>query len=72
MPPMLDVAFFELAGRAEQQVLAHQVGLGVDEGHDVLQLIAEAEGAAGLVEAAARPDAAGEGLIQQPAVGRER
>ena len=33
-------------GRAAQQVLAQQARLGVDERHGVLQLIAEAEGAA--------------------------
>ena len=46
-------------------------GLGVDQRHRVLQLVAEAEGAAGLVEAAARPDAAGERLVEQPAVGQD-
>ena len=45
-------------------------GLGVHQRHDVLQLVAEAEGAARLVVAAARPQPAGQGLVQQPAVGQ--
>ena len=69
MPPVLHVAFAELAGRAEQQVFAQQARLGMDERHRVLQLIAEAESAARLVVAAARPQTARQGLVQQPAVG---
>ncbi len=42
----------------------------MDQCHRILQLVAEAERAAGLVIAAARPHAAGQGLIQQPAVGQ--
>ncbi len=46
MPPVLDIAFLELTARREQDVLARQLGMRIDEGHDVLQLIAEAERAA--------------------------
>ena len=60
---MLHIAFQELAGREQQQVLAHQVRPGVDERHHVLQLIAETEGAPRLVEAAAGPKAAPESLV---------
>ena len=60
---MLDISFRELAGGAQEQVLAHQVRLGVDQRHDVLQLIAETEGAPRLVEAAARPKAARQSLV---------
>ena len=60
----------KLARRAAQQVLAQQTRLGVDQRHRVLQLIAEAERAARLVEAAARPQAAGQRLVEQPAVGQ--
>ncbi len=49
MPPVLDVALDELAARGAQQMLAGEVGPSGDQGHDVLELIAEAEGAAGLV-----------------------
>ena len=65
---MLHVALGELPRRGAQQMLARQVGLRDAERHDVLQLVAEAIGAARLIEAGARPDAAGERLIEQPAV----
>ena len=51
-------------------MLAHELRLGMDQRHHVLQLIAEAEGAARLVVAAARPKPAGQGLVQEPAVGQ--
>ena len=70
MPPVLHVAFPELARRAEQQMLAQKARLGVDQRHRVLQLIAEAEGAARLVVSAARPEAARQRLVEQPAVGQ--
>ena len=41
---------------------------GSDERHAVLQLVAKAVGAARLIERRAGPDAAGERLIEQPAV----
>ena len=43
---MLNIALPELTAGAEEQVLAHQARLGVDERHHVLQLIAETERAA--------------------------
>ena len=43
-------------------------GCGDHERHHVLELVAEAVGAARLVERRARPDAAGERLVEQPAV----
>ena len=67
-PPMLHVALDELPRRRAKQVLARQIGPGGGERHAVLQLIAKAIGAAGLIEGGARPDAAGERLIEQPAV----
>jgi len=42
----------------------------MDERHGVLQLVAESVGAAGLVIATAPPQSAGQGLIDQPAVGQ--
>ena len=70
MPPMLNISFYELTGGAQEQVLAHEIRPGVDECHHVLQLIAETEGAPRLVRCAARPQAARESLVQQPAVGQ--
>ena len=62
MPPVLDIAFLELTARREQDVLSRQLGIRVDERHDVLQLIAEAERAAGLVQGGTPPDPAAEAL----------
>ena len=70
MPPVLDVAFAELPRRAQQQVLADERRLGVHQRHHVLQLVAEPERAPRLVEAAAAPEAARHGLVEEPAVGQ--
>ena len=67
-PPMLHVALDELPRRRAQQVRARHRRPRCDERHAVLQLVAEAIGAARLVECRASPDAAGQRLIQQPAV----
>ena len=50
-------------------MLAGQGGFGMHQRHHILQLVAEAEGAAGLIKPGATPQAAAQGLIQQPAVG---
>src|SRR4030042_4863871 len=71
MPPMLDISLLELTGSTEEEVLAHETRLGVDERHYVLQLIAETEGAPRLVISAARPKAARQSLVQEPARGQE-
>ena len=71
VPPVLHVALEELArGRAED-VRPAISGRGVDQRHDVLELVAEPVGAARLVEARPRPEAAGEHLVEQPSVGQE-
>ena len=67
-PPMLHVTLDELPRRRAKQVLARQIGPSGGERHAILQLIAKSIGAAGLIEGGARPDAAGERLIEQPAV----
>ena len=68
MPPVLHVALAELPRGREQELLAQQLRPDDAERHHVLELVAEAEGAAGLVVAGARPEAAGQRLVQQPAV----
>ena len=65
---MLDIALDELAGGGAQQVVPRCIRFGEGQGHAVLKLVAEAEGAAGLIEGRARPEAAGKRLIKQPAV----
>ena len=51
-----------MRGGAEK-MLAGQGRLGVDQRHHILQLIAEAIGAAGLIKAGAPPEPAAKGLI---------
>ena len=67
-PPVLHVAFGELARGGAQDLLAQQRGPREAQRHRILQLVAETVGAARLVEAGARPGAAGQRLIQQPAI----
>ena len=55
VPPVLHVACLVLPGGAEQQMTAHLLRVGVDQRGHVLQLIPEADGPAGLVEAGPRP-----------------
>jgi hypothetical protein len=40
---MLNVSFAKLMRGGSQQMLAEQVGLGIGQGHCILQLIAESE-----------------------------
>ena len=56
------------APRRAADARASSAGPRQRERHAVLQLVAEAVGAARLVEGRARPDAAGERLVEQPAV----
>ena len=67
-PPMLNVAFDELPGGGAQEMAPRLVRRGEGQRHAVLKLVAEAVGAARLIEGGARQDAAGERLIEQPAV----
>src|SRR5262245_21270332 len=68
MPPVLYVALLELPRRRAQQVLARQLGPAVNQGHDVLELVAKAVGAARLIIRRARPEPATQRLVQQPAI----
>ena len=68
VPPVLDVAFDELVAGRPQQVLAGEVRPGERQRHRVLELVAEAERAAGLVVAGPRPQPAAQVLVEQPAV----
>ena len=51
-----------------QDLLACDVGPCMHQGHHILQLVAEAVGAARLIERGTPPDAAGERLVEQPAI----
>lgn len=57
---MLDIAFLKLPGGAEEELLAREMRFGMDEGHRILQLIAESERATRLIVSAPGPQAAGE------------
>ena len=67
---MLDISLLELAGCTQEQVLAHETRLGVDERHYVLQLVAETEGAARLVVSGSSPKTTYKSLVQEPAIGQ--
>ena len=67
-PPVLHVALDELPRRSAQEMLARQRRLRYRERHHVLQLVAKAIGATGLVERRPRQDPTGEGLVEQPAI----
>ena len=65
---MLDIAFHELARSRAQDLVARSVGRGMHEGHDILQLVAEAVSAARLIKGRAAPKPATEGLVKQPTI----
>ena len=68
VPPVLHVPLDELARRRPQDLGPGDGWLGVQQGHDVLELVAKAVGPAALVQGRARPDPAGQRLVQRPAV----
>src|ERR1700722_7965068 len=68
MPPMLYIAFGELAGSRAQQMFPRHFRLRDAERHHVLKLIAKAVSTAGLIARRARPDAAGKRLVEEPAI----
>ena len=65
---MLHIPLAELPAAGAQQMLTRQVRSRDGKRHAVLELIAKAVCAAGLIESGSRPDAAGECLIQHPAI----
>src|SRR3546814_607733 len=67
-PPVLHIAFLELAPGRAQQLRAGFIGFGDAGRHHVLQLVAETVGTAGLVVGGARPHPAAQRPVQQPAV----
>jgi len=55
VPPVLNVALAELTACGAQQMLPRQAGRPIEQGHDILKLVAETESASGLVEARTAP-----------------
>ena len=68
VPPVKDVPLFELVGRRLEDVGAGPLRRAMQEGHDVLQLIAESERTARLVEGGATEDARRQALVEEPPV----
>ena len=68
VPPVLHVPFLELPRGRAQDLSPRLVGGTGDQGHHVLELVAEAVGATGLVKRRPPPDPAGQDLVGQPAV----
>ena len=50
VPPMLDIAFFELSRRRSQDLRPRFCWSAIDQGHYILQLVSKAIRAAGLVK----------------------
>src|SRR5580658_3255307 len=67
-PPMLDVALSELSSGGAQQMLTRQGGPAKSERHAILKLVAESVGTARLIKGRSCPHAAGERLIEHPAI----
>ena len=65
---MLHVAFDELPAAAIHQVAAIEVRPAERQGHHVLELVAEPERTARLVEARPGPETCAHELIEHPAV----
>ena len=65
---MLDVAFDELPCGGAQEMASSLLRVCECQRRAILKLVAEAVGAACLIEGGARHDAAGQRLIEQPAV----
>jgi hypothetical protein len=65
---MLQISLDELPPAGPQQMLPRKVGPHDGKRHSVLQLIAKAVCAAGLIKGGSRPDAAGKRLIEHPAI----
>jgi len=68
MPPVENVPLDELVRRVQEDLRARAGRIVPDPGSRVLELIAEAERASRLVEGRARPEPAGEHLVEEPAV----
>ena len=68
MPPVLHIALDELMRCRAEQVLTGELATRNDQRDHVLQLVAESVRSASLVEGRSRPQPAGEGLVDEPAV----
>lgn len=67
-PPMLHIPFGELPRGGPQDVLTRHLRQASGHGHNILQLISKTVRATGLIKSRTRQYAAGDGLIEQPAI----
>src|SRR4051794_19747334 len=65
---MQHVTSLELVTRSVEYLGARQFWSGMQQGHHILELVAEPKGPAGLIERRTSPNAAGQCLVEQPAV----
>jgi hypothetical protein len=68
MPPVLNVSLQKLPASRSKNVRAGQLWSGMDQSHDVLELIAKAEGAARLVKGGTFPQTAALHLVEEPPI----
>src|SRR6516225_3728336 len=68
VPPVLNVSLEELPACGAEDVGARLLGCRLNQSHDILKLVAKSVSAGRLVKRRARPDAAAQHLIKQPAV----
>ena len=68
---MLHIALVKLAACGTNEMVSGQIWPSNSQCHAILQLIAKAECATHLIESRPSPNAATQGLIQQPAVQQE-
>src|SRR4030095_5337560 len=68
MPPVLDIAFLKLMLTREYDLTTCHLATAVDQGHHVLQLIAETKRTTRLVERGAGPDSTRECLVEEPPI----
>ena len=68
VPPVLDITRFELAGSANNDLLAEHPGCCPSQGQGVLQLISKASGPARLIEPGFGPQPARDRLVKKPAI----
>ena len=71
VPPVLNIAFRELPPAGQQDMLPGQLWHAVQQRQDILELVAEPECAARLVETGTAPYPATQGLVEQPAIGEQ-
>src|SRR5688572_29508954 len=71
VPPVKDVPLFELVAGSFQNVLARDLGPGIQEKHYILKLVAKTKSTARLIEGGSTPNATAQCLVGQPAIDQQ-